>query len=46
MAKVSLSNTYKAQEVAHGLEAVVVPDQWVESGNMIYIEGSSLRECL
>ncbi len=43
MAKVSGRDTYKAQELAHGLEAVVVPDQWVESGSTIYVEGSGIR---
>jgi adenosylmethionine-8-amino-7-oxononanoate aminotransferase len=39
---VSLRNTYKVQELAHGLEAVVVPDQWAESGSTIYVEGCGI----
>ena len=43
MAKVSLSNTYREQELAHVVEAVVVPDQWAESASIIYTEGSGIK---
>jgi Fe-S-cluster-containing hydrogenase component 2 len=43
MARVSLRNTYRAEELAHGPEAVVVPDQWAASGSIIYVEGSGIR---
>ena len=43
MAKVSLSNTYREQELAHIVEAVVVPDQWAESASIIYTEGSGIK---
>ncbi|UCG82444.1 MAG: aspartate aminotransferase family protein, partial [Dehalococcoidia bacterium] len=43
MAKVSLSSTYREQELAHVVEAVVVPDQWAESASIIYTEGSGIK---
>ena len=43
MSKVSLSSPYKDLELAHGVEAVIVPDQWVESGSIIYVEGSGIK---
>jgi adenosylmethionine-8-amino-7-oxononanoate aminotransferase len=43
MSEVSLSSPYKDLDLAHGVEAVVVPDQWAESGSTIYVEGSGIK---
>ena len=39
----SSSSRYTDLDLTHGVEAVVVPDQWAESGSVIYVEGSGIK---
>jgi 4-aminobutyrate aminotransferase-like enzyme len=43
ISKVSLRNTYKAQEPDRGLEAVVRQHQRAETGSIIHVKGSRIQ---